>query len=285
MPTQRRFQLPGLSLAAQEWGAPGGVPVLAAHGWLDNAGSFDLVAPELGGAHLVALDLAGHGFSDWRSPDASYNVWQDVGDLLEVADGLGWSRPNLLGHSRGAVISTLFAAAFPDRVDKVVLIEGGVPIVGLAEDSPATLARALIEKRELRIKSGRIFSDRETAIDERTRGFSPVGREAATILARRSLRALPNGFQWHADQRLKATSELKLTHDHARAFVRGVTAPVLMVLADESPFAHSPLYTEMIGLFPNIEVVRLQGRHHLHLENAASEIAARIRAFIGLPSQ
>ena len=96
------------------------------------------------------------------------------------------------------------------------------------------------------------------------------------------MRALPNGFQWHADQRLKATSELKLTHDHAHAFVRGVTAPVLMVLADESPFAHSSVYMEMIELFANIEVVRLKGRHHLHLENAASEIAARIRSFLDL---
>ena len=256
--------------------------MLASHGWLDNAGSFDLIAPELGGAHLVALDLAGHGLSDSRSPDASYNVWQDAGDLLDVADALDWPRINLLGHSRGAGISMLFAAAFPERVDKLVLIEGGVPMTGSVEEAPATLRRALLEARALRTKSGRVFADRDTAIDERAQGFSKVSREAAAILARRSLRELPTGFQWHADQRLKATSELRLTLDHVRAFVRQVSAPVLMVLGDDSPFGRWPVYIEMIELFANIEVVRLPGGHHLHLENAAAEIAGRIRSFIGL---
>jgi pimeloyl-ACP methyl ester carboxylesterase len=276
------LKLPGLSLAAQEWGGPEGVPVLASHGWLDNAGSFDLIAPELRGAHLIALDLAGHGQSDSRSPDGSYNIWQDVGDLLEVAEQLEWSRLNLLGHSRGAVISMLFAASFPERVDKLVLIEGGVPITGMAEDAPATLKRALLEKRTLRTKRGRIFADRDTAIEERVQGFSKVSFEAAEILARRSLRELPNGFQWHADQRLKAASELKLTPDHARAFIRAVQAPALMVLADDGPFGRRPLYMEMTELFANIEIVRMAGGHHLHLENAVAEIAALIRAFLDL---
>ncbi len=272
-----------MTLAAQEWGAAGDVPVLASHGWLDNAGSFDLLAPQLGGAHVVALDLAGHGLSDSRSPDASYNIWQDVGDLVEVLDALGWTRANLLGHSRGGVISMLFAAAFPERVDKLVLVEGGVPPrTGAADDAPATLARALREKRTLRTKTGRIFTERDTAIDERAQGFSKVGREAAAILARRSLREVPGGFQWRADQRLKGTSELELTLDHVRAFVRSVKAPVLMVLADDSPFARLPIYPQMIELFADIEVVHLPGGHHLHLENAADEIGARIRVFLGL---
>jgi pimeloyl-ACP methyl ester carboxylesterase len=283
VPTERRFKLPGLSLVAREWGGPEGVPVLASHGWLDNAGSFDLLAPELDGAHLVALDLAGHGQSDSRSPDGSYNIWQDVGDLLEVADQLEWPRLNLLGHSRGAIISMLFAAAFPERVDKLVLIEGGAPITGAAEDAPAALKQALIEKRTLRTKRGRIFSDRDTAIRERAQGFSKVSFDAAAILARRSLRELPHGFQWHADQRLKAVPELKLTPDLARAFIRAVQAPALMVLADDGPFGRRPLYMELTGLFPKLEIVRMPGGHHLHLENAAGDIAALIRSFLSLP--
>src|SRR5690606_21588204 len=95
---ERRFTVPGLSLAAVEWGDPDGLPVLAAHGWLDNAGSFDLLAPLLHGCRTVSLDLAGHGASGFRSPDASYDLWQDVDDLLDVTDELGWPRACLLGH-------------------------------------------------------------------------------------------------------------------------------------------------------------------------------------------
>ena len=70
MPQQREFALPGLTLAAQVWGRRGGTPVLALHGWLDNASTFDLLAPLVPECELVALDLAGHGRSGFRSPDA-----------------------------------------------------------------------------------------------------------------------------------------------------------------------------------------------------------------------
>jgi pimeloyl-ACP methyl ester carboxylesterase len=157
VPYSREFALPGLTLAAQVFGEPGGLPVLATHGWLDNASTFDLLAPRLGGCEVVALDLAGHGLSGSRSPDAAYNIWEDVGDLLEVRERLGWERFNLLGHSRGAAIALLYAGAFPEHVDKLVLLEGGVPVLGLAAEAPATLARSFRERATLRNKTGRVF--------------------------------------------------------------------------------------------------------------------------------
>lgn len=282
MPYSREFALPGLTLAAQVFGKPGGVSVLATHGWLDNASTFDLLAPRLDGCEVVALDLAGHGMSGSRSPDAAYNIWEDVGDLLEVREQLGWPRFNLLGHSRGAAIALLFAGAFPEHVDKLVLIEGGVPVLGVPAEAPATLARSFRERAALRNKSGRVFKVRATAIDERAQGFTKLTTAAAEILARRSLREVPGGFQWHADQRLKGTAEVRLTRDHVRAFIGAVQAPVLMLLAERSPFGGTDLYKEMIAAFANIEVVRLPGGHHLHLEGAEGEIAARVRTFLGV---
>jgi pimeloyl-ACP methyl ester carboxylesterase len=282
VPVERRFHVSGLTLAAEVWGAAGERPVLASHGWLDNAGSFDLLAPKLSGCNLVALDLAGHGNSDNRSQDSAYNIWQDVGDLADVADELGWQRCTLIGHSRGGAISMLFAATFPERVDKLILLEGGLPITAEADEAPTGLAQALRETRALRGKTGRVFTDRAVAIAERASGFSKVTPAAAEILARRSLREVPGGFQWHADQRLKAQSELRLTPDQARAFARAITAPVLLLFAEKSPFAERPLYREMPQWFANIEVERVAGGHHFHLEGSEAEIAARIRRFLDL---
>jgi pimeloyl-ACP methyl ester carboxylesterase len=280
VPRERRFELPAYALAAEVWGSPGGRPILASHGWLDNAGSFSLLAPLLPGCEIVALDLAGHGLSGSRSADSAYNLWQDVGDLLDVMDELGWQRCTLLGHSRGAGISMLFAAAFPDRVDKLVLLEGGLPLTAEEREAPAGLAQALLEARALRDKGGRVFTERNTAIAERACGFSKVTTAAAEILARRSLREVPGGFQWHADQRLKAQSELRLTAEQARAFARSVTAPVLLLFAEKSPFVDRPLYREFPTLFANIEVDRIPGAHHFHLEGSEGAIAERIRRFL-----
>jgi pimeloyl-ACP methyl ester carboxylesterase len=253
---------------------------LASHGWLDNAGTFDLLAPLLPGCEIVALDAAGHGCSDSRSADAGYTLSQDVGDLLDVLDVLGWQQCTLLGHSRGAAISLPLAAAFPELVDKLVLLEGGLPLTGEADDAPETLARALTERRALRDRQGRVFAERSRAIAERTQGFTKVTAAAAEVLARRSLRAVPGGFQWHADQRLKGGSPLRFTAEHAKVFARHVRAPALLVFAEDSPFSTRPLYREATALFRKAEVVRLPGGHHFHLEGAEREIAAHVGEFL-----
>ncbi|MED5315238.1 MAG: alpha/beta fold hydrolase, partial [Pseudomonadota bacterium] len=74
----------GLTYAGLEWGDPDGYPILALHGWLDNALSFSVIAPFLSEYRLIALDLSGQGLSDHRSPDATYHIWDDVPQLLSV---------------------------------------------------------------------------------------------------------------------------------------------------------------------------------------------------------
>src|SRR5690606_28224632 len=106
----------------------------------------------------------------------------------DVIDALDWQRCTLLGHSRGAAISMLFAASFPERVEKLVLLEGGLPLTGAADEAPASLARAVRETRRLAGKSGRVFESRETALTERAQGFAKVSLAAAGLLARRALR-------------------------------------------------------------------------------------------------
>ena len=88
--SERTFQVNGLTLAAKEWGMPGATPVIALHGWLDNANSFDVMLPYMDDLHVMALDCAGHGSSSFRSADSGYNIWQDIDEVMAVADQFGW---------------------------------------------------------------------------------------------------------------------------------------------------------------------------------------------------
>src|SRR5690606_29062519 len=81
----------------------------------------------LKGADVVALDLAGHGHSYHRTLQAAYNIWEDLPDILRAADQLGWQKFNLLGHSRGAIISALLIATLPERVISAALVGGYGP--------------------------------------------------------------------------------------------------------------------------------------------------------------
>ena len=277
---ERTFEVPGLELAAREWGEPGGLPVIALHGWLDNAGSFDLLAPELAGLHLIALDCAGHGLSGHRSPDAAYNVWQDVPEVFAVADYLGWDRFVLLGHSRGAAIASLAAGTFPERIASLVLIDGGIPIPGQPGEAPQRFAQSVASRQRQRTDRGRVFPTREEAIQGRSRGFTETTYAAAEILARRSLREAEGGYSWYVDQRLKSESELRLTPDQITDFMRAVKAPTLALLASRSPLTKQDRFVALLQEIPAIELTEIEGGHHLHLEDAVEEIARRIQHFL-----
>ena len=67
-----RLNLPHIELAAHLSGPEDGLPVIALHGWLDNANSFARLAPKLDGLRIIALDMAGHGHSGHRPPGAGY---------------------------------------------------------------------------------------------------------------------------------------------------------------------------------------------------------------------
>ena len=144
-----RFTVNDQQMVAKCWGDPDAKPVLALHGWLDNAATFNRLAPLLTDVRFISLDLMGHGLSAHRPASMPYYIWDNVQDLIVVADQLQLDTFTLLGHSMGASIATLFAGAFPQRVDKLVLIEGVAPMVTEPADAAEQLALAI--KKRLRI--------------------------------------------------------------------------------------------------------------------------------------
>ena len=114
-----RLNLGHIELAAHLFGPQQGIPVIALHGWLDNANTFARLAPRLHGLRIVALDLAGHGYSDHRPVGAGYALWDYAHDVLRVAEQLGWQRFALLGHSLGAMVAAgESTGALPDILER-----------------------------------------------------------------------------------------------------------------------------------------------------------------------
>ena len=109
-------------IAALRWGEPGAPKVLALHGWLDNAASFIPLSAQLPGLDLVAIDLPGHGRSAHLPPGADYSFVGAINAILDVADALGWGRFAFLGHSMGAGLASMIAAACPERIERLVAI-------------------------------------------------------------------------------------------------------------------------------------------------------------------
>ena len=103
----------------------GGRPLMLVHGFTgakEDFGDFLLPLVERGW-HVVAPDLRGHGASDKPTDESAYTLPIFAGDVLALADALGWSRFTLLGHSMGGMIAQQMLLAAPDRIEGLILMD------------------------------------------------------------------------------------------------------------------------------------------------------------------
>ncbi|WP_101675286.1 alpha/beta fold hydrolase [Alloalcanivorax mobilis] len=274
--TERRFHASGQTLAALLWEGQG-EPMLALHGWLDNAASFIPLAQHLS-SPMLAMDFSGHGHSEHRPADLATHLVDHVRDVLEVAEQMGWQRFVLVGHSMGAGVASLFAATYPERVSHLVLLEGLGPPATDADDVAPTLRKAIDQIRGLSAKRKPVYSDPEQAVAARLPALGGLEEQSARLLCERGLVAVEDGWTWRTDIRLRITSSLRLTEQQVEGFVRGIAAPTLLVLGEQGlggdgRFAHREAWV------PALTRVDLPGRHHLHMDDPAP-VAAAIQRFL-----
>ena len=254
----------GNTIAYKTWHDSASERILALHGWLDNAGSFDLLAPALAHHHVVAPDLAGHGLSDYRSADSAYSLWQDVGDMEQLITKLKLSPLVAMGHSRGAMASVMLAALYPEKIRALVLLDGLMPKPVTFDETASLLRQAFEDKQKYLDRPPRRYESYEEAIQSRLRGPLKLSRAAVAAIAQRGLAEDAQGYYWRADPRLRGASEMKLTAEHSRDFVRRIQCPTLLLVA----MPLQDFQQELVALNSNIQVVRIGGGHHFHLEQS-----------------
>lgn len=280
--SERTFELsPGFRLAARIHGPEGGAPVLAMHGWLDNAATFDALAPLLPGRRIVALDFAGHGLSS-RRVGAAYHFFDYVGDAGAVADLLGWPRFDVMGHSLGAGVAALLAGALPERVGRVVLLEGMGPLTDDEARAPERMREAIASETAARRKEGgpRGYADAEQVA---TRLASAVSMkvESARTLLRRGLTEIEGGrWDWRADGgTLRMPSRLRMTEGQVEAYFRAIAGKVLLVRAVPGMPADPAYFGRRATWIADFTKVELPGGHHVHLDEPEA-VAAVVGPFL-----
>jgi pimeloyl-ACP methyl ester carboxylesterase len=274
------IELPQGCLAAKCWGDATLPPLLALHGWLDNAGSFDALAPLLADHwRVVALDLRGHGRSTHIAPEAWYHYVDYFDPLHAVFEHFGWSRADLLGHSLGGTLASLFAAVYPERVGDLLLIEALGPLSSTPDDALPQLRRALDQRAAFPARRPlRVFADVEEAVAARM-SASGLSEPAARAIVARGVREVDGGFVWSSDPRLTLASPQRFTETQVLAMLGGIRAPTLLVLAEPATsYLPAGMIDARAAQVADIRVLRLPGQHHLHLEDPQA-VARAIDAF------
>ena len=122
-PTESWTQVGELHMRYLDWGGEG-QPVMALHGLASSAHWYDIVAPLLNGhCRVIAPDQRGHGQTTQAT--GGYD-WQTLAeDTVGLMDYLGVERTTVFGHSWGGNVAIALAARFPERIDRLVMIDGG----------------------------------------------------------------------------------------------------------------------------------------------------------------
>jgi pimeloyl-ACP methyl ester carboxylesterase len=271
--TSLRPNANGLSHHVLEWAPEGpraAAPrtVVLVHGFLDAAGTWDLVAPTLAAAGYRVLAPDMRGFGDGaRVPEGSYYHFADyVFDLAELVDALSPGEPiALVGHSMGGMIASLFAGTFPERVAHLVNIEGLGPPDNPFEVGPTRMRGWIEQVRRSRTRAIRpqaTFS-RDEAL-ARMRANHP--NVAPEVLAHRLPHLVADAggglVAWHFDPLHRTTSPTPFFVKHFLSFASQVVCPVLFVSGGGCGY-HPADEDERLAAFARCHRVELPDAGHM----------------------
>jgi len=264
-PVSHYFYSDRLKLQFWDWGSDGKPVMILVHGGLDHARNWDWVARAMReDYHVYALDLRGHGNSAW-APGALYSVAEHILDLSGLADIVKGFPVTLIGHSLGAAVSLAYAGVYPERVKKLVAIEGvGLPPTRkLQERPPADRIRDWIEKtRGAENRTAHSYPDLKTAVARMKEANPFLSDEVAQHLTLHGTNWNADGsIIWKFDNYARLTPPYGMNLDEAAAVFGRITCPVLLFWGRQS-FALDPDLAVEAGAIRDRTTVKVEHAGH-----------------------
>ncbi len=283
-PARSEFlQLRGGCYHLLHWGNPQQPKLLLLHGWMDAAISFQFVVDALSPDwHIIAPDWRGFGQSEWNRE--SYYFPDYLADLDQLLDHYSPQQPvSLVGHSMGGIVACLYAGVRPERVSKLVSIEGFGLAATQPEQAPARLKRWLDEQRQP--QTFHTHADL-TTIAQRLRKNNPrLSDDQAQFLAPWLAQQTSNGAVYRADPRHKLVNPVLYRLEEAKACWRAITAPTLWLQSD-APFLQAMLKetpeqtAERKACFAQLQEVVISDSGHILHHDQPQTLASELTRFL-----
>lgn len=264
----RTFNLiiPGFTIACKAWGDETLPPILALHGWLDNANSFDLLALHLEKKfHLIAVDLPGHGLSSHLPQGCYYHFIDGIFTIINILNALNVEKAHLLGHSMGACLASLVAGVIPERMLSLTLIEALGPFSSPELSCRKQLAH-FAENDLVKIsKEPKFYPSLNLAAHARAKS-GHLSLEHAQILCERGVEEKEGQFFWRHDRRLITSTPLRMTETQILTCMEAITTKTCLIWAEKGFVYDQHQMQKRIEAVNQLEVIRMEGGHHLHME-------------------
>lgn len=286
------IKVPWGHISGKWWGPQTTRPILALHGWQDNAGSFDtlipLLPPHIG---ILAIDLPGHGFSS-RIPDGQmyYNL-DYVTTVCMIMKEYNWDKVSILAHSMGSIVGFLLAGIFPDKVELLIGLDAYKPL-SVMEDYYSVkmnhiITLFLIADDRNRNESEPPSYPYDECIEKLYIGAgSSIDRDKCAHILERNIKRstkYPDKYYFTRDSRIKYTNIGIWPKDLYSSVLEKITCPTLFIRALDSPvIPNAPPFDEHLSVLkknPRFEYEEVDGRHHVHL-NEPHKVSGIISKFL-----
>lgn len=275
----------GLRHHCRTWGNPAHPKLFLLHGWMDVSASFQFFVDALQGEwHSIAPDWRGYGLTQWSGAD-SYWFPDYIADLDAVLARFSPAQSvNLLGHSMGGNVACLYAGVRPERVRKLVNLEGFGLRGNAPDQAPARYGKWLAELGE-----SQRFRDYASMEDlaARLRQSNPrLAPERAAFLAHHWGMPTPEGrVGLRSDPAHKRVNPVLYRIEEAEACWCKVKAPVLWVEGAESETLKrlridGPAYEARKRCFPTLTTHTLANAGHMVHHDQPEALARIVEDFL-----
>ena len=251
----------GIEIQLAVWEGKG-KEILCIHGLTANSRFWDCLASALSPRHqIMAMDLRGRGLSD--KPPTGYSINPHCQDVLALIDDLGLERPVLMGHSLGAFIALVFAAQYPDRVDRLILVDGGGKL------TEAQMAKVFAGIKPSLDRLGKIFPSFEDYVSPMREApfFQPWNSFMETYF-RYEIEEVEGGVRSRVHPKHIEEEALNLRKVDSTQFYAKVISPTLILRATKGMLAEDDLVLpkdvaeRMVREIPNARTLDLEGTNH-----------------------
>jgi pimeloyl-ACP methyl ester carboxylesterase len=235
-PQSQSLAARGLAFHLYRWPGVDPAPLVLLHGWGDSGETYQFLVDCFSAERTcVAIDM--RGFGRTQRPADGYWFADYLGDLDALLDQLAPDAPvDLVGHSMGGNVAMLYAGVRPQRVRRLVSLEG----FGLArttpEQAPARYAQWLDE-----LKHGsefNVYDSHEQFVRVLARRNPRTSKERLDFIARSWGRERSDGkIELRADPKHKRVNPVLYQREQAEACWRAIEAPLLFVTGDRSDLA------------------------------------------------
>jgi pimeloyl-ACP methyl ester carboxylesterase len=268
-----------------DWGNEEAPLLLLVHGGRDHARSWDWVARDLRREyHVIAPDLRGHGDSAWAF-GSSYALSDFVFDIVQLLDAVDRYPVTIVAHSLGGAVSLQYAGAFPDRVAKLVAIEGLGPPPAVMRNIAGVpgwkrLTNWVEQMQGLAGRRPRHYASIDDAVHRMLDENSFLSETQARHLTIHGVARNEDGtYSWKFDNYVRAFSPHRFSDAEVRELRARVACPVLLVRGTES-WAGDPERDGTAKAFPDARVVNIEGAGHWAHHDRFGEFMRVVRGFL-----